>query len=71
MVNIAEKYGLVVQGNLDPAYLTINHLKDHLGKLRALKDTLRQLPAIFNLGHGLLPETKIDNVELLIAEISS
>ena len=57
---------IAIQGNLDPASLIpINstHLKKNvLSILEIMKD--RRL--IFNVGHGLTPECKIDNVKTVI-----
>jgi uroporphyrinogen decarboxylase len=57
--------GLPVQGNLDPLALIAGGdvLKDAVHKiLSAFEDR----PHIFNLGHGILPDTPIENVELLL-----
>ena len=60
---------LAVQGNLDPAVLF-----GPAGHVRAeAREVLRRAGGagghIFNLGHGVLPETPVENVELLIAEV--
>lgn len=53
---------VTVQGNLDPLVLAYD-------KQRAMDDTKRLLeamrayPFIFNLGHGIIPQTPIENVE--------
>lgn len=63
---------LVVQGNLDPVIL--------LGKKEIVKERVENIlnnmkndgvfsNFIFNLGHGILPETPIENVEELIKTI--
>ena len=57
--------GLPVQGNLDPLALIAGGdvLKDAVNNiLSAFEDR----PHIFNLGHGILPDTPIENVELLL-----
>jgi len=57
--------GLPVQGNLDPLALIAGGdvLKDAVENiLSAFEDR----PHIFNLGHGILPDTPIENVELLL-----
>jgi uroporphyrinogen decarboxylase len=58
----------VVQGNLDPIAL--------LAGGRALAEAVdnileatRAIPFIFNLGHGILPETPITHVEELVARV--
>lgn len=53
---------VTVQGNLDPLVLAYD-------KQRAIDDTKRLLeamrgyPFVFNLGHGIIPQTPIDHVE--------
>jgi uroporphyrinogen decarboxylase len=53
-----------VQGNLDPVLLIAGGtaLEDSVRRLRL---TLGKGPYIFNLGHGVLPETPPDNVHML------
>ncbi len=56
---------LPVQGNLDPLLL----LAGGDAMERRVKTILQQLspkPFVFNLGHGILPETPIENVERLV-----
>ena len=54
-----------VQGGLDPKTLLTD--KEILKKeTKRYLDIFRDHPYIFNLGHGILPETKIDLVEELI-----
>jgi uroporphyrinogen decarboxylase len=58
-------HGTAVQGNLDPVLLFADWKEL---KLRA-EDILRRAAGrsghIFNLGHGILPETPVDNVKNL------
>ena len=56
---------VILQGGLDPKILL---LSDEEIKKNATKylDTFRGTPYIFNLGHGLLPETDPDKVDRLI-----
>lgn len=60
--------GLCVQGNLDPALLVgggdaLDNAVDDI--LQAFEDR----PHIFNLGHGIVPETPIAHVEQLLKRI--
>jgi len=58
-----------IQGNLDPSAL--------LGPWPAVRDAARQILSeasgrnghIFNLGHGVFPDTPIENVEKLVEEV--
>ncbi len=55
-----------LQGNLDPAclYASASAVKQ---KTRALCDAMAHFPGfIFNLGHGIMPQTPIENVQALI-----
>jgi uroporphyrinogen decarboxylase len=59
---------LPVQGNLDPLVLkaggaALDHAIDGVLEVFAAK------PFIFNLGHGILPDTPIENVEQMIARV--
>ena len=57
--------GLPVQGNLDPLALIAGGdvLKD---AVKNILSAFEDRPHIFNLGHGILPDTSIENVELLL-----
>lgn len=53
---------VVIQGNLDPSILVAGG--DVLEKeINHIKETMQDHPHIFNLGHGILPETPIAHVE--------
>ena len=58
--------GFPVQGNLDPLALIAGgeQVRD---AVRRIVDAFRDRPHIFNLGHGILPDTPIENVEQLVA----
>ncbi len=56
---------VVLQGGLDPKLLLSTEEKT-LHCAKKYLDTFRGLPYIFNLGHGLLPETDPDKVSKLI-----
>lgn len=57
--------GLPVQGNLDPLALIAGGdvLKD---AVKNILSAFEDRPHIFNLGHGILPDTPIENVEMLL-----
>lgn len=59
---------LPVQGNLDPLALRAGGEALYSGTQRIL-DVFAERPHIFNLGHGILPDTPIDQVEELIARV--
>ncbi len=59
-------YDVAVQGNLDPVALFAE--PDEIRRrARAILDQAAGRPGhIFNLGHGILPDTPVDNVLALI-----
>ena len=62
---IAKDLKIPIQGGLDPKILLTD--KDNLKKCtQKYLNTFKDHPYIFNLGHGILPETKIDMVEELV-----
>jgi uroporphyrinogen decarboxylase len=56
---------LPVQGNLDPILLLAggNAMER---RVNSILEILGPKPLVFNLGHGILPETPIENVETLL-----
>jgi len=56
---------VVIQGGLDPKIL-LKSEKEITDAATKYIETFKDIPYIFNLGHGLLPETDPDNVEKLI-----
>ena len=60
-----------LQGNLDPALLLTNRALIQENARRIIEEG-RQLPGhIFNLGHGIYPETPLDNMEALVEAVKS
>ena len=55
---------VVIQGNLDPITLLVGG-ESMLKEAAAIIDNIKDRPHIFNLGHGVLPETPPENVEYL------
>jgi uroporphyrinogen decarboxylase len=62
-------YDKAIQGNLDPAVLLASPVEIR----RRVKDLLRQAGGrpghIFNLGHGVLPQTPVENVIALVEAV--
>ena len=56
---------VVLQGGLDPKFL-LKPEKEMLNEASKYIKTFKDIPYIFNLGHGLLPETEPDKVSRLI-----
>tara|TARA_B100002051_G_C16585126_1_gene559756 strand:- start:460 stop:945 length:486 start_codon:yes stop_codon:yes gene_type:complete len=68
--NIVKHIKIPIQGGLDPKILLSN--RENLKK-QVLKylDTFKDHQYVFNLGHGILPETKIEMVEELVKIVRS
>ena len=64
-ISICKKISIPIQGGLDPKILLTDteNLKKHATKYL---DIFKDHPYIFNLGHGVLPETKPDMVDYLV-----
>jgi uroporphyrinogen decarboxylase len=63
---LAKSMGAVVQGNLDPLALVAGGEALERQTVGLLKE-LAGVPYIFNLGHGIVPETPPEHVERLVA----
>lgn len=64
------KTGAVVQGNLDPLLLVAGG--DALDRrVREIIDAMAGKPFVFNLGHGIVPQTPPENVARLVEVIRS
>jgi uroporphyrinogen decarboxylase len=69
-VNLREAWArlgdVAVQGNLDPAVL-LSDLKTIKEKTKEILDQVDRRPGhIFNLGHGILPQTPVSHVTALV-----
>ena len=55
----------IIQGNLDPIFLTQS--KEVLfEELKRVTEDFKTYPYVFNLGHGITPDAKVENVELVV-----
>jgi uroporphyrinogen decarboxylase len=68
MAHLQDK--LPVQGNLDPLLLLAGGGAMER-RARKILEHLSPKPFIFNLGHGILPETPIENVEKLVSLVKA
>jgi uroporphyrinogen decarboxylase len=59
------KSGVVFQGGMNPSYLLGNN-KRMFREAKKYLDFFKNKPYIFNLGHGILPQTKPNNVKKLV-----
>ncbi len=60
--------GTALQGNLDPVCL-LSGGSTLVAEVDRITASLRGLPHIFNLGHGVLPETPPEHVQRLVAQV--
>ncbi|MGL5783897.1 MAG: uroporphyrinogen decarboxylase [Alphaproteobacteria bacterium] len=63
-----KNFPCVIQGNLDPSLLLAggNLLKQ---QTNLILDTMEKKPFIFNLGHGILPQTPLEHIGELIQNV--
>lgn len=59
-----------IQGNMDPVLLNTTPEIVRQNALKILDQMAPQPGFIFNLGHGILPEAKIENVETLLQTVT-
>lgn len=60
---------LVIQGNFDNMLLAYGGVEQIGNEARRILDSVKEIPHIFNLGHGILPETPIENLLALIKAV--
>ncbi len=63
---LQENLGQVVQGNLDNILLAFGSKEEIEKEVLNILEIFGNQPFIFNLGHGILPQTPIENVEFLM-----
>jgi uroporphyrinogen decarboxylase len=61
--------GIAVQGNLDPEIMTTDPENTHRRTLDLLESMRGINGHIFNLGHGLTPQAKVENVQALVETV--
>ena len=62
---------IVTQGNLDPALLASNNFSAIKDEVHRILDLTKERCHIFNVGHGLIPDVKIENVKFIIKLIDN
>ena len=65
---IINEIQIPIQGGLDPKVLLTDKENLRLEVIKYLQ-VFKDHPYVFNLGHGILPETKIDMVEKLVKTV--
>ena len=67
---ISENYGNIgLQGNLDPTILSLSLDRSIERSIKIIREMRDHKKFIFNLGHGILPETNPENVRILVKKI--
>ena len=66
-----KKHNAVIQGNLDNILLADGSLEMLEKEVKEILNNFGDYPFIFNLGHGVLPHTKIENVQKVIDLVRS
>lgn len=64
--NLQEDLGVVIQGNLDNVLLAFGSKEEIKKEVSNILETFGEHPFIFNLGHGILPPTPIENVQMVV-----
>ncbi|WP_410543819.1 uroporphyrinogen decarboxylase [Wolbachia pipientis] len=59
-----------LQGNLNPSLLAYDKA-EAIKEAKRIIDCFRDLPFIFNLGHGVLPDTPVENIAALVDLVKS
>ena len=62
---------VITQGNLDPAILSSENLSSIKMEVYRILDLTQKRCHIFNVGHGLIPEAKIKNIQYAIQLIDN
>lgn len=62
--------GFALQGNLDPAFVVNDTPEIIRGRVNALLEEMRNEKGyIFNLGHGLLPSSRLENIQAIVDSV--
>jgi uroporphyrinogen decarboxylase len=62
-----QKNGAIIQGNLDNYLLSYGSKAEIEKEVKEILNIFGDFPFIFNLGHGILKDTPIENVEFLMS----
>ncbi len=63
---LQQKHQRIIQGNLDNILLASGSFEEIEKEVIEIKDSFGSDPFIFNIGHGVLPHTPIENIELVL-----
>jgi uroporphyrinogen decarboxylase len=62
---------IAVQGNMDPVLLTTNPAAVAAEASRILREMRGSRGHIFNLGHGVPPSARLENIESLVSTVKN
>jgi uroporphyrinogen decarboxylase len=65
----AASWAVPLQGNLDPLLLCLGNINQIESEVFRIKEACYGKPFVFNLGHGILPKTPIENVSALVKAV--
>ncbi|MFL2679419.1 MAG: uroporphyrinogen decarboxylase [Alphaproteobacteria bacterium] len=68
LLELAKKKNIILQGNLNPVSL-LNGGKNLDKEIKKIMEDFKNNKHIFNLSHGVLPQTPIENVERTIKQV--
>ena len=63
---LQQKHQIIIQGNLDNILLASGSLEEIEKEVLEIVNSFGDSPFIFNLGHGVLPHTPIENIERVL-----
>ena len=66
--NLIKSIDIPIQGGLDPKIL-LSDKKNLSKQIKKYLEIFKDHPYVFNLGHGILPETKVDMVYELVETV--
>ncbi len=68
--NLQQDCDVVIQGNLDNLLLAFGSKREIEKEVMDILEKFGENPFVFNLGHGIIPQTPIENVEFLMELIN-
>ena len=61
----------MIQGNLDPTLLEVDNYSLIKSEVEKILGLMKSKKHIFNLGHGITPQAKIENIKFVIECVRS
>ena len=70
IMKIAKSKDIIIQGDLEPKFL-LGDKEELLNKTIQILEKYKYNKHIFNLSHGIIPTTPIENVEMIIKTVKN